>query len=489
MVKRKCGTCRFFQDGGIAGSGWCNHPARRELHHMVLVRKTELGCRNNWDQDLWELAPELAGEGEEPDIHIPDPQHIPATADGSSRAATSSRHGDMFTDRLKSITVAPPRDTLTRPAGDEDDLDAGAERSDVRAARRRRVEQLERDRHEQQRERADEARKLLEPDPAPKQQPEEPRKQASEAKQSSAPVPERRAAMPRPSQVHRPAPQQQRSAPPRQQSVPRTPSVPQSRPAYDAVSRDVSISFGASPGSFERKSQPNTWKPQPSLPPPAPRPTPAASPEPRAKMVQQETDDLPTYEVRALQASADERRSRRPSQPTMPVSDQEPRDDRAAQTADLEPPVEERDPGWMLWAGQIDGQRPPASRPDLSRQVVAEELMSSQPDLPTVEPPTRPPARPRQQQMPRCCATCRDFRPVGDGTTGWCTNEYAPTAKHMVESGDLACETSVGSWWLANDVIWLERADTTHHSRPTPLLDELYRASLGADPDDPPYRD
>lgn len=456
---------------------------------MVLVRKTELGCRNNWDQDLWELAPELAGEGEEPDIHIPDPQHIPASADGSPHAATSSRHGDMFTDRLKSITVAPPRETATKKPGSEDDFDPTADRSDVRAARRRRVEQLERDRHEQQRERADEARKLLESDPEPTPKPEEQRKQSAEVKQKFTPAPERQPAAPRPSHVQRPAPQPQRSAPPRRPVVPQTPSMQQNRPVYDAFSPDSSISFGASPGSFERKSQPSMRKPQPqqSSVPPA-RPTPSPPAEPRPAMMQQDTDPLPTYEVRALQAGAQERRSQRFSQTAKPGSGGEPRGERASRAVDVEPPVEERDPGWMLWAGQIDGPRTTPARSEPPPPAVEEfSPTASEPQIGASS--ARPPARPRQQQMPRCCATCRDFRPVGDGTTGWCTNEYAPTAKHMVESGDLACETSVGSWWLANDVIWLERADTTHHSRPTPLLDDLYRAGLDSDPDDPTYRD
>jgi hypothetical protein len=54
LIHRKCGTCRFFEEGGIAASGWCRHPDRQDLQHMVLVRKTELACRDGWDHDLWE---------------------------------------------------------------------------------------------------------------------------------------------------------------------------------------------------------------------------------------------------------------------------------------------------------------------------------------------------------------------------------------------------------------------------------------------------
>jgi len=482
MVKRKCGTCRFFQDGGIAGSGWCNHPARRELHHMVLVRKTELGCRNNWDQDLWELAPELAGEGEQSDIHIPDPQHIGATADGSP---PSARHGDMFTDRLTSITVAPPRESASQSARNTDDFEPPAERSDVRAARRRRVEQLERERHEQQRERADEARKLLEPDPEPKPKTEASRAQTGEPKREVPPAPERRSTMPRPSQAQRQNPPPQRPAPTRQPALPRTPSAPQSRPSYDAVSHDASISFGASPGSFERTSQPSIWKPRPAPQPPVMRPAPTPAPESQRSMMQQETDDLPVQQVRALEAGAQERRPQASARPAM--ADHEVRAERPSREAQIEPPIEDRDPGWMVWAGQIEGPRTRKSRPAPSQPARAAERPQTVPESMAVTPPVAPPARQRPQQVPRCCATCRDFRPIGDGTTGWCINAYAPTSQRVVESGDLACDSSIGSWWLPNDVIWLERADTTHHSRPTPLLDELFRTSSDPESDEPTY--
>lgn len=56
MAKRKCGSCRYWRDCGVAGSGWCFHPERDELRDLVLVRKDELACRNAWDRDLWEPA-------------------------------------------------------------------------------------------------------------------------------------------------------------------------------------------------------------------------------------------------------------------------------------------------------------------------------------------------------------------------------------------------------------------------------------------------
>lgn len=76
----------------------------------------------------------------------------------------------------------------------------------------------------------------------------------------------------------------------------------------------------------------------------------------------------------------------------------------------------------------------------------------------------------------RCCGTCRDFRQVGDGTRGQCVNAYAFSERRMVQSDQLACRSSLGMWWMPSDEIWLERADTSHHGRPTPLLDAAMRA-------------
>lgn len=55
MAKQKCETCRFFQEAGLAGSGWCHHPQRKTSSGvMVMVRRNELACRNAWSASLWE---------------------------------------------------------------------------------------------------------------------------------------------------------------------------------------------------------------------------------------------------------------------------------------------------------------------------------------------------------------------------------------------------------------------------------------------------
>lgn len=54
MIKRKCGTCRFWKEARLVGNGWCHHPQRRTTSDvMIMVRRNELACRNLWDADLW----------------------------------------------------------------------------------------------------------------------------------------------------------------------------------------------------------------------------------------------------------------------------------------------------------------------------------------------------------------------------------------------------------------------------------------------------
>ncbi|MGA7672891.1 MAG: hypothetical protein WBW04_20915 [Nitrolancea sp.] len=90
----------------------------------------------------------------------------------------------------------------------------------------------------------------------------------------------------------------------------------------------------------------------------------------------------------------------------------------------------------------------------------------------------RPPTGAVQTSMRECCATCRDFRPAEGGERGWCNNQYAFDHRQMVDRNDLACRGSIGSWWIASDDWWLQKADISHHGRPTPVVDDLLRQLL-----------
>jgi len=69
--QQKCGTCRFFQEAGLAGSGWCHHPERKTSSDvMIMVRRSELACRDDWSRSLWQ--PATAGQDDlEPQFSRP----------------------------------------------------------------------------------------------------------------------------------------------------------------------------------------------------------------------------------------------------------------------------------------------------------------------------------------------------------------------------------------------------------------------------------
>lgn len=447
---------------------------------MVLVRKTEIGCRNGWAQDLWEPAPGLSGDADGASDHIPDPSQIPTSLPGGlavDRDQPPAASGEMFTDKLTSITIAGPRSTPTSETPDSDQPPAPIDRSDVRAARRRRVEQLERDRQQQQRDRSDEARKLLDASADAKPAPV---RSVTDAGRGVRPSQSQNLGA-RPNRPTTPSanPQPPGAAPAtplRATITERAPLRPMAeiqppRPPAGGASRDASVSFGASPSSFRDTRGPGPVKSSERQI--------AKQPASSDALLRWETDPLPVAEVQAqlhLQPSRSEQRSNVPASPPA-------RSRVSASQPEPEPPIGERDPGWMVWAGQIEDGRPRDPVLDQPSQP-AEQPLESLPAAMTVDPID---SASGTRKMPQCCATCRDFRPVGDGASGWCANPHAFSTKRMVESSDLACRSSVGSWWLPNDEVWLDHADTTHHSRPTPLLDELRKPNIERDREMPSH--
>jgi hypothetical protein len=75
-------------------------------------------------------------------------------------------------------------------------------------------------------------------------------------------------------------------------------------------------------------------------------------------------------------------------------------------------------------------------------------------------------------ETPRACATCRNYRQSEQGERGWCTNNWAFTHRQMVNATDLACQSTIGCWWLpADEEVWL--IDTEPERGATPRVDRL----------------
>jgi hypothetical protein len=84
--------------------------------------------------------------------------------------------------------------------------------------------------------------------------------------------------------------------------------------------------------------------------------------------------------------------------------------------------------------------------------------------------------------IPRCCRTCRDFRPAGNGERGWCNNQWAFKHRRMVDADDRPCETSIGHWWLPGDEAWQGDYDVSAFGQPTPLMDRWFGRPAGSEP-------
>jgi hypothetical protein len=74
--------------------------------------------------------------------------------------------------------------------------------------------------------------------------------------------------------------------------------------------------------------------------------------------------------------------------------------------------------------------------------------------------------------VPRECRTCRSFRSADGGARGWCTNEWAFTHRRMVNEDDLACETSIGCWWLPADRYVVTESEDDYATQ-TPRIEEM----------------
>jgi hypothetical protein len=358
-MKRKCGTCKYFRDKGVANSGTCEHFKRRALRDVVLVRQSELACRNTWDQDLWEPHPELlaeeqaAGEVDEVIETQPGTRSTSSIFGGSEIVPIPSPLGEE-PDRMTSIRLTPvPGGEELEPAPtmffDEPEQDVIPVRKSVLGKRM----QLEEDR-----------KRLLE----------------ARRREALAEI--------------------------------------DSRPGFLGSVRSEDASNH--PWSAE-DIDPSSGAGRPIVP---------LSEEPMDH--QDPTEQLPIGEVQRVLRDASRH---------VPTNNE---------------PVVHVD-------GNVYGKRP--ARRELP---VVQEI-----GLPDSDDPID--RAEHLRGIKRVCGTCRDFRQFGDGTRGQCVNPYAFSERRMVQSDQLACRSSLGTWWMPSDDIWLEQADTSHHGRPTPLLDAATR--------------
>lgn len=403
MTQRKCGTCRYFEEGGIAASGWCRHPDRQELQHMVLVRKTELACRDGWDHDLWEPKEGSGGGG---NGSGPSPGRDGATADSLGRPSTPG--------------------VRSRQRGDSSGAATGLLEGNPGTA----VRPLERE----ETSRRERSGSVFETEWSPFDTPSMPFERARD----SEPVDEIRdetfstRGLRVASELRTPARDAQQDEPTaspepeerdrnRARAADRDDLHPFNRPGPDVAAR-----FGAPRDDFPydgrdaaRDVELGSYRPEPVEQSGMTEPFDIMDDEPEL----QEPEHTPGQAV----------------------------------TSDPEDNGEE-----PMEPGETDFDDEEGDDNNVALNV------------------------PMSLQREQCCRTCRDFRPAEGGQQGWCNNPFAFEGRQRVDADELACRSTFGSWWSPADDWWIERADISHHSTPTPLIDELMQERRGDNDDDRP---
>lgn len=466
MVKRKCGTCKYFQDKGLANSGWCRHPERCDLQDMVLVRKAELACRNGWDRDLWERAG--AGttashdEGQHPEIPHPTDAMLPPGATRSVRplapplVAKPTTPDPAYTDKLTAIGMR----MTPRQAGDDvadlpalssvnqpipSGLSPEESRQAVRENRRRREEARKAEVRQTMQTIVREAGDLLD-DGSP------------EPPAVTPPAP-------KPPTITRPNWNQPRVSPP-------PPLLKRlSEPPLQGSGlpeRDASVEFASTLPRFRAPEVPPVGAGVEHAPvvrdsPSVDLPSAMTGSKSKSKLQACETEPFPVVKQQSERITLE----KLPSDPLFPYRKRPaaPPSHVTGGNGQAVPAAPQTEP--------LNSVRPRSTRPEVRQDVSIVQI-----PLAMREDPIN--TAPAVSTIPRCCETCRDFKRHGDSDTGWCGNPHAFAERRMVRSQELACRSSIGVWWLPHDDLWLERVDTTHHGLPTPILDEELRAgSMG----------
>ncbi len=410
----------------MAGSGTCQHPQRRELRDVVLVRQTELACRNSYDQDLWKPGNDavlVSAEGVSSGGVIPDPDELydlPAgehTLSDSHHSLSNAETADTFTDRVTDVHVpasrqnslARPRTPFLSPSLEQPPFDhALPKKAAVHHARQRREEERRRESQRIQESLISEVGARM---------------ASADAVGADASVP---------FELFDAA---------REPAEPAIPiaglhEFPELVPTLRRSSQAPTPFGRANEAHSQHAAQHNGNRSDilACIAPPSGTGT---------GFTDQGTEPLPTEDVRAMFDAG-----------YSGGSVQHVQDERH------EPVV------------HVDG----AVRSFTSEQrerPLALQVAESQDPIDRME---------RLAALKRCCATCRDFRQVSDGERGWCNNPYAFGERRMVQSDQLTCRSSLGMWWMPNDDVWLERADTSHHGRPTPLLDATLKTQRSGEP-------
>lgn len=518
MNKHKCGSCRFFQEARLAGSGWCHHPQRRTTSDvMIMVRRNELACRDEWSHDLW--APIDAGTGGKAGETTgaaaldrfperPEPPATPAEIAAVVQAPTAPSAVGVGGRVHEDVVVG---ETLVIGESERDwtwhSEDPAASRVvDTRAAIIK-ARETYRDRAKTLTGGRPTERALLSPEHDGRSLAEAAAPPDEPANPLGSPPP---AETSQPARPPEPSLRLSRTA-----AATDDDEVPSVDPGFDLshVTRRTNGAEARLGGEGEGPARAETGAASlDRLPSPAPD-VPEAEPP------------VALSSVRRLEESGracgDDRRragDRRPPEPSLvPVALERTASTPPYRTAvaeavpELVLPAERREEATTLihgrrgpfrydpppvparevagrWGTVADDDDEPQVADEADRAAMGSATVESVPVLAGGSPvedvvvPTRLGDLDQPvdltirvaPDLPRTCRMCRDYRPAEGGGRGWCANEWAFTHRRVVDPDErMPCETSLGSWWLPVDAIWLARTDVSSHGQPTPILDAV----------------
>lgn len=467
-MKRRCGTCRHFSSENDAASGCCLHPERANPGLVVTIRASELNCRSGWDKDLWEERPVSTVAGDHLVASGDAVAQAPALGDLAIPVESARRGGeDDGVDLL--VNVAPSHRGTSRhaspglpPPAASAPADPNGDLGDTR--------QLIRRAHDVHRLRlANRTRTAVAPALS----------DANLDTAASAPS----ANLPEPATVDR-APSEGSSGQ-NQQWAARMAELGPVPPVPVSEMRSDLLGWGAN-----RQEAAERFESVPALDP---------------------SFRLPFVErppAASLHAGFDEF-----DLPTAMDGDREPRShDHEPPSVDLDrlaarrPPDAASSAHWfapshfdvdepdgvddfhdrlaLAFALPDDSVDDRGSRMLVDRLDAGEDVHLGAGDGLAGEGDDRTadwlPYDDPFATAPRCCRTCRDFRPAEGGERGWCTSAWAFQHRRMVHADELACFSAIGIWWLPSDSLWLDDLDFGH-AEPTPLVDAMVARRAAVD--------
>ncbi len=517
VTKRRCGTCRFFQEAGLAGSGWCHHPQRKTTSDLlIMVRRNELACRDQWERDLWEGAGRNADGERSPfsdgartaPVQPATPGEIAAVVQADAWEATDAAGasvGAPSAPALEDVMLSetgvgraaaggaaavplPPAWSWRVEEAEETsavrEIDARAAIKKAREAYRDRNRRAGRGEADEPFDETDEPM-VVGSQPSAGQPEEDGGELAVSGERSEAIEPAEIVAVESGdgedslAATDQPGVEDQDSAQEGTRSRKKDWIAEGVGPGEEGSAESFSVAAESGPedaaGETTDVGRRRVFAPGRSGEQPPARASLFAE-RPLLSTVRPAADVAGQRQPRLWRF---ERRERPRPPETLEAVDDGFEEEALVGAEGNEAPAENefQNEEGLDWEDKSAGSA--ASATKAAEGGLEEDALNQ-----GTQDPSEQTAEVEGElgddlvavawggNLPRVCRTCRDFRPAEGGTRGWCANQWAFSHRRVVAAEDATpCESSFGSWWLPVDEVWAGGVDVASHGQPTPLLD------------------